>query len=315
VVYETYRFKDNVNVKYDFKIKEGKISITYYADRDIEYYPDIEITGYSLYSSDMVVNVINYYILTDSVGTLLFPLLFLENPFKEYIYEDGKGSSVKLSNDKISFSDKILFNIKDYPFNGEYKYEEIKKTGITFIQYGKQKNLMLRSEDYIMLFDEKKNMIFKGFTQPERYSNKNEIAVAAKKYNPSSELKEKGKIYEANNLSILRLNNPWVEGISGSGIGQYVEMEWENPVAALLLINGFVSYDKPELYENNNRTKRIRIYTETEKGWAEFDMEDSANPQIVKLKKSAKKIKLEIADIYRGSKWDDTCISMVLGIE
>ena len=83
-LYDDYKFKGNTDFKYEFKRKGNIISVTYYYD-DTKYSPDIEISGDNIYSFDMPVNVINYYILT-GFGILppfLFPILFLENPFKD----------------------------------------------------------------------------------------------------------------------------------------------------------------------------------------------------------------------------------------
>ena len=83
-LYDQYKRKGNLDYKYIFNNRgDNRISITYYYYGD-EHSPDIEIKGDSLYSENMVINIINNYILL-GVGILqpyLFPLLFLENPFE-----------------------------------------------------------------------------------------------------------------------------------------------------------------------------------------------------------------------------------------
>ncbi|MDR1971010.1 MAG: hypothetical protein LBQ46_03725 [Treponema sp.] len=79
-----YRYADNPNFKYVYERKGNTILVTYFYNMGefIEYPSKIEIHG-NIYSSEMKVNIINYFITTgvrSLLSGILFPLFFLENP-------------------------------------------------------------------------------------------------------------------------------------------------------------------------------------------------------------------------------------------
>jgi hypothetical protein len=79
-----YRYINNPNYKYVYEKNSGVIFVTYsyMMDEYIAYSPKIEIHG-KIYSDEMKVNIINYFIITsvsNLLSSVLFPLFFLENP-------------------------------------------------------------------------------------------------------------------------------------------------------------------------------------------------------------------------------------------
>lgn len=86
----------------------------------------------------------------------------------------------------------------------------------------------------------------------------------------------------------------------------------ELPPSNLIISNGFVSAEKPYLYEQNCRAKTIRL---TCNGKSEtYVLEDTPNFQVLPLASLAKPapddiFELEIIDWYDGSKYDDIVIS------
>ena len=116
---------------------------------------------------------------------------------------------------------------------------------------------------------------------------------------------------------------PWVEGASGSGIGEKIRIEIEparrrsnssQSILSLFISNGFVDYNRPYLYKNNNRLKRIRVYNIGFEEYKEFELED--HPDIQQFgfgfKNPSFAIEIEILDIYKGSRWDDTCVNFII---
>lgn len=156
---------------------------------------------------------------------------------------------------------------------------------------------------------------FKGFTlfdSFERNYDKPEWIV----YNKvSSFLKEKNVIYNENNLYTYNWECPWVEGVTGDGIGEYVEIQdtapYERKFDFLLIMNGFFSMDKPYLYKQNSRVKQIKV-TGLNSGKEKFlDVLDTPHPQTVDISflETQEPFRVTIMDVYKGTKYDDTCLN------
>ncbi len=138
--------------------------------------------------------------------------------------------------------------------------------------------------------------------------------------------------YEKENLFDINFNTAWVEGKRGPGIGEKIEIELDNyKVAAICLINGYSK--NAEVFKKNNRLKKIKVDTEM------IDYEDAS--KIIKQSKEiifkdkkfkeinlnnfyhlnetvedyggfllkVKKITITILEVYRGTTYNDTCIS------
>ena len=125
-------------------------------------------------------------------------------------------------------------------------------------------------------------------------------------YKSSSYLKENTMEYTHENLSLECLTTPWVEGVPGSGIGEYIEINDIFPVKEnyLLIMNGYFSTDKPYLYKSNNRVKTVNIL-------------DTPHPQTVdisflEMQETPEDFRITIMDVYKGTKYDDTCINCLI---
>lgn len=129
----------------------------------------------------------------------------------------------------------------------------------------------------------------------------------------SSFLSEKSISYPVENLRKLVVDTPWVEGVSGDGIGEgftIVLTPTGDMPPFLILINGYISYTKPYLYKQNGRVKKIKV-TGTKSGNSKIlNVLDTPHPQTVDISflKQKEDIRVEIADVYKGSKYDDTCL-------
>lgn len=121
-----------------------------------------------------------------------------------------------------------------------------------------------------------------------------------------------GKIqYKADNVENLTLEESWVEGVEGYGIGESITFK-EFFGNGLYFFNGYVSFDKPHLYRDNGRVKKIKV-TDTVTGEEfDFDLEDTPNPQELSFPEEKKwNIKMEILEVYEGRKYKDTCINTI----
>ena len=105
-----------------------------------------------------------------------------------------------------------------------------------------------------------------------------------------------------------QLTKPWVEGKDGYGIDEWIEKRIVNNIDEIVFFNGYISPNRPDLFFANSRVKEILItsdqYSET------FHVADTPNPQILKLnKKVSGDIRFTIKDVYKGNKYQDTCIA------
>jgi len=137
------------------------------------------------------------------------------------------------------------------------------------------------------------------------------------KITASSRLASQGaNNYNEKNLHDFRANTPWVEGVQGYGIGEWVEYTFkaQNPrITTIIILNG---YNKSEsAWKNNSRVKKLKLYIKG-KPVAILNLEDTRCTQFFEIDPvtDANKewtMRFEIVDVYKGDKWDDTAISEI----
>jgi hypothetical protein len=213
------------------------------------------------------------------------------------------------------FEETIDLDIRDYQHNGIYRYNIETRSNIHLLRYGSITNIICASNELLYLVNQR-GCFYEGvgYTGNGRNGRHINAIGPALKYTSSSYLVQGSIRYEAENLRTVRSDLPWVEGTPGNGIGEYIEMEWEYDINGLIIINGFISLNRPELYLYNNRVKLIRVSINDSMEHFEYELADISSPQIIQLPRQGTKIKVEIADVYKGSRWDDTCVSMIQGI-
>ena len=172
-----------------------------------------------------------------------------------------------------------------------------------YIEFLKDNNS--RERDYLIEYNIKK------LTASSAYSEQLNNTIIT--YNP-----EYINIFEYINVvdvSILQ-HDPWVPGKekNSSGIGEYLEIEFTKPKDNLVVLNGFVDFDKRYLYKANNRVKKA-VITSLDKDAPfeiEYDFEDYVHFSEINFPKAVNKVRFTIKEIYKGEKWDDTCITAVI---
>lgn len=137
----------------------------------------------------------------------------------------------------------------------------------------------------------------------------------------SSYLQERDTQYGAANIAErLSVVDPWVEGVPGHGIGEYIEFdlgtEAEPEVGTfngIYVYNGFIDYDRPHLYRQNSRVRRFLVRDLTANEQWTVELEDTPNPQIIEMTgRERHRIQLVIQDVYPGTKYEDTCVAAIL---
>ena len=117
--------------------------------------------------------------------------------------------------------------------------------------------------------------------------------------------------YAAKCLNETIPGRPWVEGEEGDGVGSLITISSQSSISVLVISNGFVS-NNPRTYTNNNRVKDIKITDRNDEGKS-FDvtLPDSPEPFEILLPFSSSEIQLEIQSVYKGEKYDDTCLNYI----
>lgn len=139
----------------------------------------------------------------------------------------------------------------------------------------------------------------------------------------TSELKSTKYFYSAVNVMDLDENTVWAEGSEGSGIGESLTLTLTKPldISQIGIIPG---YHKSEtLYFANNRVAALKIEINGESEINqdipdEYNYNSARSPKayfyidISKYNKPVKTLKLTITKVYKGNKYDDTCITSIL---
>jgi hypothetical protein len=207
---------------------------------------------------------------------------------------------------------------------------------ITFLWDNKawDKYLVLTGADMCLLYQSDGEPCFKGF-----YWGEDEEAGGWTRWGPmkhfyhstpyhqitaSSSLREGSRIYSPENIND-KIGEAWSEGVSGQGIGEYLTVSMylgENDDFYISI--GYVSYLKPNLYTENSRPKRLRLTYDNEH-FSYVDLKDTADFQSIALQaiplgnghnyREALSLKIEILEVYPGTKYTDTCINAILAEE
>jgi len=197
-------------------------------------------------------------------------------------------------------------------------YDIVEDHGVPFIEFvaTKQRWLSLLSPYFATIYKSETEPFFQGTGSVRGF----EYLIVGR-FSATSSLTEGGASYRAENLRSDAPSKPWVEGAEGSGIGEKVTVDWlwkkgqGGATGAIIISSGFVSYDKPYLYEMNNRPKTLRIADPSTGSSFDVTLEDTPNPQVFFLSAPPEISEIEILSVYPGTKWNDTCINYIRGLE
>ncbi len=136
----------------------------------------------------------------------------------------------------------------------------------------------------------------------------------------SSYLREGSIAYGVENLRRNGLQEPWVEGVPGHGIGEFIEFDLSSEAElevgtfnGIYVYNGFIDYDRPHLYHQNSRVQRFLVRDLTTNEEWTVELEDTPHPQIIEMEgREHHRIQLVIDEVYPGSRYDDTCVASIV---
>ncbi len=120
-------------------------------------------------------------------------------------------------------------------------------------------------------------------------------------------------LYPPINILDGNFENTWCEADqNGSGIGESITIEFTEAVSfdEIQIVNGFATKD---YYKKNNRVKSILLTQVANKHFQqkEYSLKDDIPDwQSIKfaLDQTAQTITIKITDVFKGSKYDDTCL-------
>ena len=252
--------------------------------------------------------------------------------FTYIVYMNFKDHHYSLSIDANPKDNEFGIPYKYFIKTGEYYYYEetgtwniIKEKELDYIYlksetgFTYQKKLgILYSRRRLYLYDLKNQLFFDGNDSFKRAETMPWVDTVK----TSSFLIEGDIEYTGNNLYPVYMkdsNLPWVEGVKGPGIGEWVEMKLKSigyPVSSFLISNGYVDFGKPYLYDFNSRVKRLRITSKELNIDFKVELEDTPNFQEIHLPKEITELettfRFTIMEVYPGTKWEDTCLNLII---
>lgn len=200
---------------------------------------------------------------------------------------------------------KGLVNVPDNNKNNDIKIAEptdIDKTDTDSMEINK--NTSNNASTITLKPIEKPDMSSKDYLIYKEYNNTS-----------SSYLVYKGKSYTVDYINDFKNDTAWNEGIDGDGMGEWVEIKIKTAENSPQKINGVLiqnGYNKTkDLYYQNNRPKTLKIDVA---GHGSFNVEfwDTYNEGFyINLPETYETtgITITILDVFKGSKYNDTCIS------
>jgi len=143
----------------------------------------------------------------------------------------------------------------------------------------------------------------------------------------SSSLRDGINSYEPGNIHDTKKSTVWAEGEPGQGIGtritftfdcsaeSYRDMPQPDGIDRFSLINGFAR--TRELWTANSRVKTLRL-SFNGRAVGSYEIADTDAPQRITLPKLTfqprrkNRLVVQIADVYPGTTYDDTCIADIV---
>jgi hypothetical protein len=126
---------------------------------------------------------------------------------------------------------------------------------------------------------------------------------------------DRGGTYHAWSATNGLLDSPWVEGVDGPGIGEWITLTFPGmiEVHSIGLDVGFDRDD--ELFTANNRIRRATFVFDDEQ--VTLDFADERGVQLIPLVRApgsniqTTSIRMIIEEVYPGSQYDDTCLGEI----
>ncbi len=258
----------------------------------------------------------------------IFTYDFLEND--KFIYDDIESSYV-IKNKKLfhsNWSDKLK----------EIKLDDIilDNSGFYIIKHTDYKKIMIPGESYFNFFnldyfesEEYKKRYNESFPDINTEFNVNlnidnikatsylieNIKGRKIEYKPEYLLNRFVGDCVCHPFNYNLYSSPWVDGVKGDGIGEKIEISFKELSNFIVILNGFVNPGNKNLFKENNRLKRIKIYSLEPKFDIEYNFDDFVYFADIIFPQKTKNITIQIIDVFKGSKFNDTCITAIFAVK
>lgn len=224
--------------------------------------------------------------------------------------------------DLPELNDEKIANEKPIKGKIQEPYKIKLENGFVYILIKEKKFLVLYKEALIcVLIDCQNNDAFFGLNKNSKYVSVGEgirpfVGITGQwssSRQVSSFLTEtiRGKRIEYDGSKekyYYELTKPWVEGVDGYGIREWIEVEPFGNTRKIVFFNGYIDPNRPDLFYSNSRIKEIVVTTK--QGEQTFQIHDTPNPQILALPNIVDhKIRITITDVYKGNRFSDTCLA------
>jgi hypothetical protein len=219
---------------------------------------------------------------------------------------------VEFSGDKIIFKEEKnqeISILKTGYISMEPEYN-IPFINVNYDSGDHDKLLLIRNDDICALLDDK-NLVFWGISGG---INRREGFLPPSIVKATSFLIENNIVYSPENLTKYpKLDNPWCEGVEGQGVGEKLYIQ-RTLASALHISIGFVSYNKPYLYNMNSRPKDLHLSVEGKFSFTHHLL-DTPNYQKISFPQRIEyddTLVVEILSVYEGIRYQDTCINNII---
>lgn len=122
--------------------------------------------------------------------------------------------------------------------------------------------------------------------------------------------------YGAMNIIDKNPETAWSEGVESYGVNEWVQVERNGlaDISEILISNGY--HKSQETFDNNGSLKRFRLdFSQGQYIYYEVDENKTGSKHIRILFDrpiSTDSIRLTILDVFKGSKYEDTCITDIV---
>lgn len=257
---------------------------------------------------------------------LLFMIQFvlfsgsMDYPLRNGRYIVEPGVFIEINNDNFS----ILYDWEDHyipKISGKYYLSTDK--GVRYINIKTSNDSeyifsVLTIEDILIIVDMQTGRTFRASQTVAK--GQFSVLTSFYSYDASSFFYEsyggKSYKYKPMNLNNYDITEPWVEGVDGPGIGEWLTFSYILESSSVYFVNGFYDPYRPHLFEKNNRVKDFELIAYDEhdgklekKFNNNYTLEDTSELQKIQLPEGWTHFKLIIRSVYPGTTCDDTCIA------
>jgi VWFA-related protein len=118
--------------------------------------------------------------------------------------------------------------------------------------------------------------------------------------------------YQAKHLADGKDSTCWAEGADGPGVGEWVQFGFDAPktLKAMKIIAGYSK--TPAVYQANNRVKKLMlVFSDGISQTVNLADQYGFQRILIDRDKPSRFVKLVIMEVYKGSRYNDTCISEI----